>query len=88
MQSFARSVQATLGEGEALALASLVAASGLSRWRWVRGAIRAAAADPAVAAAIIAAAPPEGRGGRRSGAGRPPRVSVVPETVVPAEEKE
>lgn len=82
MQRLARSIQAPLGEAEAEALAALVAESGLSRWRWVWGAIRAAAADPSVAAAIVAAAPPEGRGGRRPGAGRPPRVSEAAETVV------
>ena len=65
----ARSVQATLDEETAEALERLVAASGLSRWRWVRGAIRAAAADPSVAAAIVAAAPPEQRGGARANAG-------------------
>lgn len=64
-----RSVQATLDAETAQLLASLVKSSGLSRWRWVRGAILAAAADPDVAAAIVAAAPPEGRGGPRSGAG-------------------
>ena len=76
----ARSVQATLDEETAEMLAVLVAESGLSRWRWVRGAIKAAAADPTVAAAIVAAAPPERRGGARPraggarpGAGRPRR---------------
>lgn len=75
-----RSVQATLDGETAQMLAALVAESGLSRWRWVRGAIRAAAADSAVAAAIVAAAPPEqrggarpGTGGKRPGAGRPKR---------------
>lgn len=78
----ARSVQATLDEETAQMLADLVADSGLSRWRWVRGAIRAAAADPEVAAAIVAAAPPErrggarpGAGGARPGAGRPPKAA-------------
>lgn len=76
----ARSVQATLDEETAQMLADLVETSRLSRWRWVRGAIRAAAADPSVAAAIVAAAPPEqrggtrpGTGGKRAGAGRPRR---------------
>lgn len=79
-----RSVQATLDEETALLLASLVKSSGLSRWRWVRGAILAAAADPKVAAAIAEAAPPErrggprpGAGGRRPGAGRPRRTSQL-----------
>lgn len=69
-------------------LSDLVAASGLSRWRWVRGAIRAASSDPAVAAAVVAAAPPEQRGGKRPGAGgarpgagRPPRLSAPDGTV-------
>lgn len=80
-----RSVQATLDAETAQLLASLVKSSGLSRWRWVRGAILAAAADPAIAAAITAAAPPEGRGGprsgaggRRTGAGRPRRRAFGP----------
>jgi len=92
--AFARSIQATLDEETAQALADLVAHSGLSRWRWVRGAIRAAAADPAVAAAIAAAAPPEqrggarkGAGGRRPGAGRPRRVSEADATVVKDQEE-
>lgn len=87
MQYLARSIQATLGEEEALALVALTEASGLSRWRWVRGAIRAAVADPAVAAAIVAAAPPEGRGGRRAGAGRP-KASEAAETLDSEKEKE
>lgn len=86
MQHLARSIQATLGEEEAEALVALTSASGLSRWRWVRGAIRAASADPAVAAAIVAAAPPDGRGGRRRGAGRP-RVSGADGTVKPSKEE-
>lgn len=69
MQHLARTIQATLSEEDARALVSLVEGSGLSRWRWVRGAIRAASADPAVAAAIVAAAPPEGRGGPRANSG-------------------
>lgn len=84
----ARSIQATLDEETATMLATLVEASGLSRWRWVRGAIRAAAADPRVAAAIVSAAPPEqrggarpGTGGRRPGAGRPRRLSDQDGTV-------
>ena len=81
-----RSVQATLDDETAEMLTALVQASGLSRWRWVRGAIRAAAADPAVAAAIVAAAPPEqrggsrpGTGGRRPGAGRPRKAASTSE---------
>lgn len=82
----ARSVQATLDKETAEALQHLVVESGLSRWRWVRGAIRAAAADPEVAAAIVAAAPPEqrggsrpGTGGRRPGAGRPRKAQAMSE---------
>lgn len=82
------SVQATLDEETAEMFVGLVEESGLSRWRWVRGAIRAAAADPKIAAAIVAAAPPEqrggrrpGTGGRRPGAGRPRRSSVPGENV-------
>lgn len=86
MQHLARTVQATLGEEEAAALVALVAASGLSRWQWVRGAIRAAAADPKVAATIAAAAPPDGRGGRRPGAGRPRKLSEAAETVKTSKE--
>lgn len=40
-----------------------------TRTRWVRGAIRAAAADPGVASAVQAAMPPDPRGGARAGAG-------------------
>lgn len=90
----ARSIQATLDEETARALTRLVAESGLSRWRWVRGAIRAAAADPAIATAIAAAAPPEqrggarkGAGGRRPGAGRPRRASEVAANVDKAQEE-
>ena len=66
-----KSIQATLGEDEAAMLVRLVQESGLSRWQWGRGAIRAARGDPFVAAAIVAAAPAERRGGARPGAGRP-----------------
>lgn len=86
----ARSVQATLDAETAKMLAVLVESSGLSRWRWVRGAIRAAAADPSVAAAIVAAAPPEqrggarpGTGGKRPGAGRPRKTSEASGKVKP-----
>lgn len=71
MEFLPRSVQATLGDDEAHLLLRLIDESGLTRWRWVRGAIRAAAADPAIAQAIVDAAPPDRRGGARPGAGRP-----------------
>lgn len=61
--------------------AALVEESGLTRSGWVRGAVRAAAADPAVARAIAEAGDRVGHGGRRPGAGRPRRVSEVAESV-------
>lgn len=62
-------MQTPLDEDEARMLLRLVDDAGLARWRWVRGAIRAAAADPAVARAIADAAPPDRRGGHRTGTG-------------------
>lgn len=95
MQHLARTIQATLSEEDAQALVSLVEESGLSRWRWVRGAIRAASADPVVAAAIVTAAPPDGRGGARSnsggarpGAGRKPRRTSDPTATAKAQQEE
>lgn len=53
----------------------LVAESGLTRSGWIRGAIRAAATDPAIARAITEAGDTTGHGGPRPGAGRPRRLS-------------
>lgn len=51
---------------------AVLTSSGLTRSGWVRGAIRAAAADPDLARAIAEAGDPTSHGGRRPGAGRPP----------------
>ena len=64
---------------DALAFSALVAASGLTRSGWVRGAIRAAAADPAIAQAIADAGDRTGHGGRRLGAGRPQKAAGLSE---------
>lgn len=58
---------------DAQAFATLVESSGLTRSGWVRGAIRAAAADPEIAQAIAEAGDRTQHGGRRPGAGRPPK---------------
>lgn len=53
---------------------ALVQSSGLTRSGWIRGAIRAAAADPAIAQAIAETGDRTGHGGSRPGAGRPRQV--------------
>lgn len=60
---------------DAALFGALVAESGVTRSGWVRGAIRAAAADPEVARAIAEAGDRTGHGGSRPGAGRPRRLS-------------
>lgn len=67
--------------------AALVEESGLTRSGWVRGAVRAAAADPAVARAIADAGDRIGHGGKRPGAGRPRRASEVAANVDKAQEE-
>lgn len=58
---------------DARAFSALVESSGLTRSGWVRGAIRAAAASPEIAQAIAEAGDRTGHGGKRPGAGRPPK---------------
>ncbi|WP_123825095.1 hypothetical protein [Kocuria soli] len=58
---------------DASAFSALVESSGLTRSGWVRGAIRAAVADPEIEQAIAAAGDRTGHGGKRPGAGRPPK---------------
>lgn len=55
---------------------AVLAASGLTRSGWIRGAIRAAASDPDIAWAITEAGDHMGHGGIRPGAGRPAQGST------------
>lgn len=70
-----RNLRVFLDAQDAERLADLADSAQVTAASWVRGAIRLAATDPAVASAVAAAAPPDARGGRRAGAGRPRRVS-------------
>lgn len=60
---------------------ALLTASGLTRSGWVRGAIRAAAADSEIAAAIAEVGDKTAHGGARPGAGRPRKASDADESV-------
>lgn len=72
---------------DAQAFSALVESSGLTRSGWVRGAIRAAAADPVIAAVIAAAGDRTGHGGKRPGAGRPRRSVSEPDESVEVQEE-
>lgn len=72
---------------DAQAFAALVESSGLTRSGWVRGAIRAAAASPAIAQAVTEAGDQTGHGGKRPGAGRPRRSVSEPDESVEVREE-